>query len=153
MVPGLQMRAVETLNEQDGGYETISVPFMSESILRVSSSCSLQLVCPEFVAGSDRAFQIPVEMRTIEQLRGWASMLIEMQMQRVNACEGGEGHACRWPTVRFGGSPGKAWKAVGWLLDWGLPVRTLVTWSFERIALSLPRGPEWYVEFWEKLTV
>jgi hypothetical protein len=68
--------------------------------------------------------------------------------------EGGEGHACQWPTVRFGGSPGEAWKAVGWLLDWGLPIRTLgVKWSFERVAPSLPRGPDWYVEFWEKLTV
>ena len=124
-------------------------------------------------------------MRTIEQLRGWASMLIEMQMQRVIMLRKGEEMQGGAPDAALSqeldlhpvGSAvnsarndgpqllvpvslpdfprlGEAWKAVGWLLDGGLPVRTLgVTWSFERIALSLPRGLEWYVEFWEKLTV
>jgi hypothetical protein len=75
MVPGLQIAA----NQQGEG----KIPSLNEDILRVSSSCSLKPVCPEFVAGSDCAFKIPVEMRTIEELRGWASMLVEMQTQRL----------------------------------------------------------------------
>jgi hypothetical protein len=82
MVPGLQI----TANPQGEG----NIPSLSEDILRVCVSCSLQQVCPEFVAGSDRAFQIPVEMRTIEQLRAWATMIIEMQMQRVMMLRAGE---------------------------------------------------------------
>ena len=113
MVPGLQI----TANPQGEG----NIPSLNEDILHVCTSYSLQNVCPEISPGADRAFKIPVDMRTIEQLRGWGSMLIEIQMQRVSACEGGEGHACRWPTVRFGGSPGEAWKAIGWLLDWYCP--------------------------------
>ena len=90
MVPGLQMRAVETLNEQGGGYETISVPSMNEDILRVCSNCSLSLVCPEFTPGASCAYKIPVQMRTIEELRAWVSMLIETQMQRVIMLRMGE---------------------------------------------------------------
>jgi hypothetical protein len=40
MIPGLQMRSVETTNVQGDG--SASVPSLSGNILRVSSSCSLQ---------------------------------------------------------------------------------------------------------------
>jgi hypothetical protein len=83
MLPGLNMKGVETANVQGDGTKTVYLPTMSESILRVCSNCSLSLVCPKFEAGSDCAFKIPVSMRTIEELRAWASMLIETQMQRV----------------------------------------------------------------------
>jgi len=42
----------------------------------------------------------------------------------TECCEGGEGHSANVPTVWFRGSPGEAWKAVGVLLDHGLPVRS-----------------------------
>jgi len=75
MVPGLQIAA----NPQGEG----NIPSLSENIRRVCTTCSLQQVCPEFVAGASCAYKIPVSMRTIEELRAWASMLVEVQMQRV----------------------------------------------------------------------
>jgi hypothetical protein len=82
MVPGLQIAA----NPQGEG----KIPSLNESILRVCSNCSLSLVCPEFVAEASCAYKIPVSMRTIEELRAWASMLVELQMQRVMMLRMGE---------------------------------------------------------------
>jgi hypothetical protein len=70
-------------------------------------------------------------------------VLRDNNIATTECCEGGDGHACPWPTVRFVGSPGEAWKAVGWLLDWQLPVRYLgLRWAFDPIASCLPNGPE-----------
>jgi hypothetical protein len=75
MVPGLQI----TANPQGEG----NIPSLNSDILRVCSNCSLSLVCPKFEAGASCAYKIPFSMRSIEELRAWASMLVEMQMQRV----------------------------------------------------------------------
>ncbi len=90
LVPGLSMRSVEVANPQVGSPNTVDVPSLQAGITRVCSNCSLQHSCPEYRPGSEFAFSVPVQIRTVEQLRGWASMLVEMQMQRVMMLRMGE---------------------------------------------------------------
>ncbi len=79
-------------------------------------------------------------------------LLRDHNIATTECCEGGEGHSAHRPTVWFKGSPGEAWRAVGILLDRKLPLRAMGSrWVFD--WGNLPSGPEWYVEFWEKLPV
>lgn len=88
----------------------------------------------------------PIDLGIVKAVK----ILRDNHIATTESCEGGEGHAASVPTIWFRGSPGEAWRAVGILLDWGLPLRTLgAAWSFEWGCE--PYGPEWYVEFREKL--
>ena len=79
-------------------------------------------------------------------------VLREHHIATTECCEGGEGHSAHVPSVWFGGSPGEAWKAVGVLLDHQLPLRSLsACWTISYGCL--PEGPEWLVEFTEKLAI
>jgi hypothetical protein len=82
-IPGLAFHTVEVANPQGEGTKTVNVPGLNPDILRVCDNCSLQNVCPENRPGSACAYRVPVELRTMEQLQGWASTLLEIQMQRV----------------------------------------------------------------------
>lgn len=90
MLPGLNIKSVEVPNGQDGGTRTIHLPQLNQDVLRKCDSCSLRNVCPEFVVSNECAFKVPVEIRTTEQLRGWAETLLEIQMQRVMMLRMGE---------------------------------------------------------------
>lgn len=45
--------------------------------------CRLNVVCPKYAAGSACGFEIPVEIRTKDQLQGFMSTLLEIQGRRV----------------------------------------------------------------------
>lgn len=93
-----------------------------------------------------RRWDHPIDMGIVRAVK----ILREHHIATTESCEGGEGHSARMPTVWFRGSPGEAWRAVGILLDRKLPLRTLgAQWCFD--WGNEPYGPEWYVEFREKL--
>lgn len=84
----------------------------------------------------------PVDMGIVKAVK---ILREEAHIATTESCEGGEGHCFPRPTVLFRGSPGEAWKAVGHLCSWSLPVLNFGSrWSFQ---YGLPYGPEWYVEF------
>jgi len=88
----------------------------------------------------------PIDLGVVRAVK----VLRDHDIATTESCEGGEGHCRRWPTVWFRGSPGEAWKALGVLLDYELPVRSLsATWTFD--YGNFPQGPEWVVEFKRKL--
>ena len=51
--------------------------------VRACNSCYLASVCPEYEAGNRCAYEIPVEIRSKEQLVGVMTALLEMQGQRA----------------------------------------------------------------------
>ena len=54
------------------------------------------------------------------------------------------------PTVTLTtGSPEAGWRALGFLLTYGLPVRRFsLTWD---MTYDQPTGPHWEITFWRKL--
>ena len=61
------------------------------------------------------------------------------------SCEGGQGHACPEPMVRFNGDPWEGFKALSVAMSNGLPVLALRhVWD---ITDGLPVGPWWETSF------
>jgi hypothetical protein len=88
----------------------------------------------------------PIDLGVVRAVK----VLRDHDIATTQSCEGGEGHSRQRPTVWFRASPGEAWKALGWLLDYDLPIRSLsATWVFDHD--NFPQGPEWVVEFKRKL--
>jgi len=72
-------------------------------------------------------------------------LLREKGIETVASCEGGEGHACHEPTIRFEGDRGEGFKALAVVLQNRLPVRALNrTWS---VIDGEPTGPFWELIF------
>lgn len=72
-------------NHETGEYEDKLIPKLrirSES-LRICDTCFLASKCPMFEPGSTCAYDIPVVVRTKDQLQALADSLVEMQAQRV----------------------------------------------------------------------
>jgi hypothetical protein len=59
------------------------VAVMNSAGLRRCDSCSLALLCPLYESGADCRYEIPVEIRTRDQLMSILNSLLEMQAQRV----------------------------------------------------------------------
>lgn len=72
-------------NPETGEYETVDVPkvkIRSES-MRICDTCFLAAKCPMFEAGSTCAYDIPITVRTKEQMTALMDSMVEMQAQRV----------------------------------------------------------------------
>jgi hypothetical protein len=82
LLPIMQTQ-VHTVAQPDGTEvsQTILRP-PTGSFIRCDT-CHIQNLCTEFQAGSECAFEIPVEIRTSTQLEALQAVLIEMQTRRV----------------------------------------------------------------------
>lgn len=72
-------------NPDTGEYEDVDVPkvkIRSES-MRICDTCFLAAKCPMFEPGSTCAYDIPIVIRTKEQLAALMDSMVEMQAQRV----------------------------------------------------------------------
>ena len=83
-VLGFASRETEVMDE-DGNMKTVStnVPVISRNSLRICDTCYLADRCPAFKPGNDCAYNIPIEVRTKEQLMSLLTGMIEMQTQRI----------------------------------------------------------------------
>lgn len=72
-------------NPETGEYEDVDVPKLkirSES-MRICDSCFLAAKCPMFEENSTCAYDIPIQIRTKEQMTALMDSMVEMQAQRV----------------------------------------------------------------------
>ncbi len=72
-------------NSDTGEYEDVDVPkvkIRSES-MRICDTCFLASKCPMFEPGSTCAYDIPIVIRTKEQMQALMDSMVEMQAQRV----------------------------------------------------------------------
>lgn len=61
----------------------VAVPSLGNANLRQCNTCFVATSCPAFKPDSTCAFNLPIEVRTKDQLRGLLQAIIEMQGQRV----------------------------------------------------------------------
>ena len=83
-VMGLSNQTV-TVTDDDGNEKqevqsTLQVPAQS---MRQCNTCSLSLACPSYQPASPCSYQIPVVIRSKQQLHGTLRALVEIQTQRV----------------------------------------------------------------------
>jgi hypothetical protein len=72
-------------------------------------------------------------------------VLRDAGIETFESCEGGEGHAYAYPTVRFHGDVGAGWRALAVCMTHALPVRELArVWQ---ITDHAPTGPYWELVF------
>lgn len=72
-------------NSETNEYETVDVPrvkIRSES-MRICDTCFLAAKCPMFEPSTTCAYDIPIVVRTKEQMQALMDSLVEMQTQRV----------------------------------------------------------------------
>lgn len=72
-------------NKATGEYEDVEVPKLkirSES-MRICDTCFLAAKCPMFEESSTCAYDIPITIRTKEQMAAAMDSMVEMQLQRV----------------------------------------------------------------------
>jgi hypothetical protein len=71
-------------------------------------------------------------------------------VETFESCQGGDGHAFRFPSVRFHGDDAAGWHALAVCFDHGLDVMTLYReWP---VSGHIPNGPYWVIEFRRKST-
>ena len=46
----------------------------------------------------------------------WVNRLRALGVYTVQSCEGGEGHAYKYPTINFKGGPGEGWKVLNYCI-------------------------------------
>jgi hypothetical protein len=81
---GYKMKTV--VETDDEGHDVLKdVPVISNqnSSLRQCDTCFVAANCPAFKPSNTCAFNLPVEVKTKEQLKGLLTAIIEMQGQRV----------------------------------------------------------------------
>jgi hypothetical protein len=83
-------------------------------------------------------------------IRSAVRALREAGVETFESCEGGDGHACPEPTVRFHGGAGAGWHALGVLVTLDFPIGDLRrTWPY---TYGAPTGPYWEVTFARRLS-
>jgi hypothetical protein len=72
-------------NPETGEYEDVDVPKVKirSSSMRICDTCFLATKCPMFEPGSTCAYDIPIVIRTKEQMTALMDSMVEMQAQRV----------------------------------------------------------------------
>jgi hypothetical protein len=86
MIPGVVLEPIISKYTDAEGRETIEeTPAlrMGASGLRHCDTCFLARTCPAFQPSHDCAYEIPIEIRTKDQLQAVMRALVEMQGQRV----------------------------------------------------------------------
>jgi hypothetical protein len=84
-VMGLDTLHEKYIDAEDGETKERAVSLVvtrSES-MRVCDSCFLSAKCPAFLPGSNCAYNIPITIRTKDQMKSLQDSLIDMQSQRV----------------------------------------------------------------------
>ena len=77
---------MKTIVETENGHDVLKdVPVVKSqsSSLRQCDSCFVAANCPAFKPANTCAFNLPVEVKTKEQLKGLLTAIVEMQGQRV----------------------------------------------------------------------
>ena len=83
-------------------------------------------------------------------IRRAVQVLRHAGVETFESCEGGKGHACPEPIIRFYGDQGAGWHALSVALSHGFPVLDLrLTWH---IDAGKPTGPCWEMTLKEKLS-
>jgi hypothetical protein len=78
-------------------------------------------------------------------IRYAVAVLRRAGIETFESCQGGFGHACPEPVVRFGGPPAEGFRAYAVALQHGLPVFKLQrTWRIDDGELT---GPWWEMVF------
>jgi hypothetical protein len=81
-------------------------------------------------------------------IRPYVEVLRAAGVETFESCEGGEGHACPDPMVRFHGQRDEGFRALAAALQLNLPVLQLNRyWSVED---GEPVGPRWEILFRRK---
>ena len=84
-VMGLDTLSEKYVDEEDGSTKERMVPLVairSES-MRMCDTCFLAAKCPAFLPGSNCAYNIPITIRTKDQMKALQNSIIDMQTQRV----------------------------------------------------------------------
>lgn len=82
-LPVFSFEARQGMNIEDGSPERVQVPVLTKHSHRRCDSCYISNTCPAFEPGAECKFDLPVEIRTKDQLLGALTALLEMQMGRV----------------------------------------------------------------------
>ena len=85
-LPVLNVEVSRVIEQDDTGRDVIKdVPVLrsSSGSLRQCNSCFVKDTCPAFKVDNPCAFNLPVEVKTKEQLKGLINSLLEIQGQRV----------------------------------------------------------------------
>ncbi len=81
-------------------------------------------------------------------IKPYVEILQKEEVETFESCQGGEGHACPEPMVRFHGTSSEGYRAFAVALDYGLPVLTLNRgWHNNNGELT---GPYWELVFRHK---
>ena len=92
LLPGVGIERITSMGEQiadeQGEYTEIAPNIVNTlttkgSILRQCDNCYLASRCPAFVEHSECGFELPVEIKTKDQLNAAMRVMIEMQVSRV----------------------------------------------------------------------
>lgn len=67
-------------------------------------------------------FEGPLYVRVDDGIARAVRILWGAGIQTYESCEGGPGHSARDPFVRFFGTHGTGYRALGIAMEWGLPV-------------------------------
>jgi hypothetical protein len=106
---GTRVPRVEQMSP-DGGSEEVEGPpeiVARSATSRVCDTCRLASLCPEYRPGSTCAYEIPIEIKTKEQLTATMTALVEIQAQRATfesfaeGVEGGHSKAASAELDRF----------------------------------------------------
>lgn len=75
----------DTFTDENGDEQTEEIALFNtrSSSLRMCDSCFLAAKCPAFEEGSNCAYDIPVQIKTKDQMKALHDGIIEMQAQRV----------------------------------------------------------------------
>lgn len=70
-------------NPEDEDSEEVPYVYKRSESMRVCNTCFLKLKCPGFQENANCLYNIPIEVKTKEQLKAVKDALVEMQTQRV----------------------------------------------------------------------
>ena len=85
LMPGLGYEIKTVIDSIDGRDVLIEVPIVQSNMtsLRQCNTCFVAANCPAFKPDNACAYNLPIEVKTKEQLKGLLTAIIEMQGQRV----------------------------------------------------------------------
>lgn len=85
LMPGLGYEIKTVIDNIDGRDVLVEVPIVQSNMtsLRQCNTCFVAANCPAFKPDNACAYNLPIEVKTKEQLKGLLTAIIEMQGQRV----------------------------------------------------------------------
>jgi hypothetical protein len=85
LMPGLGYEIKTVIDNIDGRDVLVEVPVVQSNMssLRQCNTCFVAANCPAFKPDNTCAYNLPIEVKTKEQLKGLLTAVIEMQGQRV----------------------------------------------------------------------